>query len=340
MTGKRKTLAYLDDNNGVNSYVERMCELLGDIVSVDTFPSVAVLVTERLMGRRPFYDSIFVSWIENDLVSKSGYISLLGILKVFAKALLLRLCGRRLVFFRHNRYPHATHPSSAKCAQRLTDILATMFDVRVLHSEAENVRGYLYCPHPLYKVVLDENSQLPADLERLDDFIVIFGRMESYKHIEAFISGFPEGKMLLVIGAAESGSSCVARLLAMQRKNVMVRPGYLSNAQAQAVIARASALVITHADKSAIVSGSFFFGISIGTPVYALETSFIRHVASMLGSEVVVAASDIESLCKYVGSSAPVKHCPAAVNACVEKAFGDDAVRRSLKIILDEKAEC
>jgi glycosyltransferase involved in cell wall biosynthesis len=265
---------------------------------------------------------------------KTRRVSVCAAAKLFAKAVAMRLVARRSVFVRHNHYPHAVRPQSAAFARWLIDRYESLFDLVFVHSGAElgTRRGQPrrhYVPHPLYRK-LPNVTQQPADESLPARYFVAFGRIAAYKNLESLMTSFPENETLVVCGEV-GDAEYVRRLASLERPNLVFRPGYLSEEAAQALVMGAQAVVIAHASTSNIVSGTFFYALSLHRPVFAIRTPFLDWISPRLGPDVLTLADDMQQLCKLIEKSAcrPLSEDSLHI---VQQELGDEAVRAALEI--------
>ncbi len=247
-----------------------------------------------VIGRR--LDLLVLNWTDNDLLDRrTRRVAWRKVAKLFARTLALRLAARRLAFVRHNVYPHATAAGGEAAATRWVDRYERLFDVVLTHSGAEVDGTRRYCPHPLYpRVDPPAASTRASRLPR--DYVVAFGRIVRYKRLERLMAAFPARRTLVVAGAV-GDRAYAAELAALARPNVICAPGMLDETDAQALVAGSRALVVAHADADVVVSSSLFYAWSLGVPVVAVATPFLRWIAPRVGDEALRIAPDVASLC-------------------------------------------
>jgi glycosyltransferase involved in cell wall biosynthesis len=328
-----RRIAYIPDDDMGNAYTGRMRELLASFGEVERCAGIKSLLRQLPHSFRR-YDVIVVNWMDNAIVAfGTGRISVRGITQLFFKTLLLKAFARRMVFVRHNNYPHYTAAGSESSAQRLVDFYENLFDAIVTHSGAAVASGRrerFYCPHPLYHAEApsaDISSALPGAVPA-GEYFVAFGRIEPYKKIDALIENFPRNRILVVAGSV-GDAAYAERLAGMKRDNVIFLPGRLSEAAAQQLVLASAGVVIANADPDVVVSGTFFYAMSLGRPIYAVTTSFLSWVQDRVGSELLVLGPDLKRLCRTLSSADP-RRVSAASRAAVEHEFGDGAVRQAL----------
>ena len=310
-----------------------MRELLGAFGEVTPF-SERVRGMRAWLPRRRAYDVVILNWLENKIVDGEGRLSYTAACKLFVQTLLFRLQARRLIFVRHNRYPHSTQRRHAARVSHWLDLYEQLFDAAVTHSAAETTARRDYCPHPLYRISDAPTPLLPDAVNLPPGYFVVFGRIEPYKQIESLIERFPDNQRLLVVGAI-GDAAYARRLCTMARDNIVVAPGFLAEPEAQAVVRRSAGVILSHADEDMVVSGSFFYAMSLGRPVLAVETPFIRWVSALVGEPLVVSAPDLPGLCAKLRSFGTQADAPERWREVVREAFGEQSVQRHLARILD-----
>ncbi|MEC5397503.1 hypothetical protein [Uliginosibacterium sp. H1] len=348
MTTRR--VAYVPFEDVGNAYTMRMRKLLSQHGQVARFEGAksAILRLARFQWWR--YDSMVVNWAENEIIDKaSRRVSLRNVARLFAKTAVMRLVTRRMIYVRHNKYPHSTAHGEEQRAQRWIARYERMFDVVLSHSGAEVEEGLRqYCPHPLYERIgeagapgtvgeVGEVSEGPSPVADLPaEYFVVFGRILPYKRIEELVDAFPANRHLVVIGPI-GDEAYGARLAARQRANFSFRPGYLSEQDAQAIVSRSAGVLISHADADVVVSGTFFYSMSLLVPVLAVATPFLDWVAPRVGPELLTVARDVQDLCAKLALHER-KPVPAEAARRVDAEFGDRAVSNALRAALGDRA--
>ena len=334
-SARRLRIGYMPYGKITNKYVERIIEILAGFGSVSDLPRPKCLLRGAVRLRREF-DVAILNWVEFDLVRKrDGAFSVPGFLKVLARVLLVRCIATRVVYVRHNYYPHGTRECDVERARRALDFLERLFDVVLIHSGHELGGRRDYLPHPLYHL---DDAVLTADEERLlaglpDAYYAVFGRIERYKRIERLIADFPQSRHLVVFGAVED-PEYLEELHALGAPNVRIVAGYVSDALAQAVIRRSRGLVLAHAERDMIVSGSLFYGLSLGVRIFALDSPALAWIRERIGGDAVHAAHDIPSLCALIAADEAPATPAARRRSAVEDAFGDRRIEAVFRRVL------
>lgn len=324
-------LPYVDANN---AYVSRMHDVLRTFGVVEKLVHPRIVLRQFLAGRFRRYDATIFNWIENDALREDT--RRIGAGKaaiVLLKTLYAHLVSRRVVFVRHNIYPHAIGSGQEETARRWIDRYERLFHAVYSHSGAQLQRRQRYCPHPLYRNEGVGGAQAPAVLPGLPrDYFVVFGRVARYKCIVELARSFPAEKNLLIIGLV-TDEAYGRELACVDRPNVFYRPGYLDDASAQHLIRQSQGVVLAHAGESTVVSGSFFYAMSLPVPVLALETPFLRWVEPQVGGDLLRLAPDLDGLADVIRGFTP-RTLPADAPQRLAQAFGDEAIAQALEPVL------
>lgn len=312
----------VEAEKGYTFLMRRALAAFGHVVGFD-----GVVATWRVHRRR--LDFLVLNWTDNDLLDRrTRRIAPRKVVRVFARTIALRLAARKLVFVRHNVYPHAVAAGHEANARRWVDRYERLFDVVLTHSGDDGQKPRRYCPHPLFPRVspVSRPSWLP------ERYVVVFGRIVRYKRLERLLDAFPDDGTLVIAGAV--GDRAYADELAQRRRpNVVFRPGLIDEADAQAIVAGSDALLIAHADGDVIVSASFYFAMSLGVPVLAVETPFLRWIAPRVGPALLRLAGDVEALCATLRER-PFPPVDDAARDAIEREFGDATVHAALAAAL------
>jgi hypothetical protein len=311
--------------NTTNKYCENMVDVLSQFGPVSGF-TVAKGVKRLFSGDVIRADVIFLNWVENEIVSTSGALSIPGFMKSLIKILLCKFFAKKLVYVRHNRYPHKTSVKHRKSVTRAADFLESCCDASIVHSMMARTGTRFYVPHPLYKLEARSGAAASAD----DGYFVCFGRILRYKNFETLIKSFPADRKLLIVGACDD-AAYLAELNALATDNVTIRGEYIDEKEAQQLVSDSEGVIICHAEDDVIASGTFFYSISLGVKVYALETDFTTWAHKELGDGLVEVHRDIPALARGLPSMPRAK---GEVDPRVQALFGPQAVRQAVSEVL------
>lgn len=323
-----KKIFYFPKPNTGNQYSNntiKAIENAGDF-SVVNAPTLKEFIKNPLQILRcNRADFVIINWLESHLAGKDGSFSLIGMFKFFSYLLLFKIIAKNLIYVRHNIYPHNMSGKSAKLAAQLTDFCQKFCNVKVAHSGHLCESGYNYIPHPLY-------SEVNKYSEKSNGYYIIFGKIERYKNIESVILNWVSDLPLLIAGSV--GDERYLKYLKdiSQGRNIMFDARFIPDSEAAMLVSQAKALIIAHADDDMIVSGSFFYALSLGVPVISKSSKFFEWLVDARGFRSIVmfdSASELENTLKR-----KVFLSPAEVLKEAEENFGMLKVELSWKSLL------
>jgi len=320
MKSSRLRIAYFPFENRSNRYTDNFKKILSHFGEVHEAPPLKRVLL-KLDFRR--YDVLILNWTDNSFVNaRKGTVSVPGIVKEFFRIGVYKLIARKTVFVRHNVYPHdAIGPARVK-ATRIVARYERCFDLCWVHSGHMVEAHRCYVPHPLYEVG-QAATALPAGLTLPEKYFVVFGRIQSYKRIDRLVEMLPPDLHVLVCGTCPD-PAYRKELESFGKPNVTIMAEFISDELARALIVRSSGMLICHAEDDMIVSGSIVFAISLGVPVFAVETPFITWFRDAVNENMIVAATDFADL---IGRMRAQQSQIAAVDvACSQSHFSDQSV--------------
>jgi len=285
---------YSPEGDGANSYVKinkNIINNLNDFFVNDNITLRKFFNFSFFFKRRFKNTVVVVNWLENLLRSRTGRVSFYGTFKYFFVLSLIKIHGAKLVYIRHNFYPHGMVTSSAKLTEKIIGMGQFFSDKKASLSPHLICSGYQYLPHPLY------NTKLPDQcFSKKSTYYVIFGRIERYKNIERIINVWSSTAGLIIAGSSNnSGYLSEIRKLS-EGKNIRIIAKSLSDSEAEELIRGAAGLIVFHSNPNTIVSGSFFFGVSCGAYILALKTDFLEFIYEHNQYEGLIVVSSIEEL--------------------------------------------
>lgn len=175
---KTKNVYFYPFRTDINSYPLRMQDILSDSFFINdlSFKREAI----KLLSIRHFRKDIaIINWLENGFLNKNGTVSYLGTIRICMILLLLKIRFKKLLYVKHNHYPHNIESKSINKIKYLMKIIVRFADFAVIHSPTEH--NFTYLPHPLYKYPLKLSpSAISPDFERY----IIFGRIARYKKLK------------------------------------------------------------------------------------------------------------------------------------------------------------
>lgn len=318
-----------------NQYTENMVSILEGVThsKIEYLPSVVFFIKHffsRYFRKRA--DLLVVNWIESFLTNKRGRLSLFGVVKFFVFLVYFRFAAKKIVYVRHNIYPHNANDFAANVSMWIIGFSERFFTKVVSHSDHLSAKGYCYIPHPLYRL-----SDIKDDLSyqsRENPYFIVFGRIERYKAIEKIICCWDSRNRLLIAGSV-GDVDYLAELKALAAgKNINFRAEFLEEREARKLVEESRGLLLSHADEDMIVSGSFFYATTLGVPVYALRTHFLDDLEKKgyLGLKVFQATDEMVAFLSTAGLKTANR---ASVLKQAEENFGYDVVGQRWQQLLE-----
>lgn len=318
-------IGYTPFESSENAYTARTVEILSRLGGVSKVPTLRGFLRSPFSCRPNSYEFIIANWVENGIVNRKGRLSIVGVLKFVLNVVLFKVLSRKTIFVRHNNFPHHSSPATSAYAARIIDWAEIFFDYVVTHSGHNATSKRKYIPHPLYK----HSHRTGRAQEQPGDYFLIFGRILPYKKIEALIEAVPAHVRLVIAGSAPDKNYVeYLRGLAVT-KDIQLIPEFVSDERAAELCKSSRGIVITHNDNDMIVSGTFFYALSLGVPLYTVSTPFAEWACKTLEVPGLYVAKDIQSLCAAMAlSNGPVKQLGASEQSKVEQLFGDDVIEK------------
>lgn len=274
--------------NSDNEYCNRMKDFLSSYGMVLPFEKSNFLKVFFNIGTD---DYIFFNWIENSMV-KNRRFSIVGFLKVFLFLVFFRMRSSNIVFVKHNNYPHNCCKKDIKKSIWAVSVFEKICNRVIVHSIPDLRKNYFYIPHPLYKEVSE-----PELINCVNDKYLVFGRIVPYKKIEELIVSFPKDKKLIIAGACDD-KLYLEKLIGLcdKKLNIEIIPRFLNHDEIKALAEESSGILITHNDDDMIVSGTFFYAMTLRSKVYALETPFFKWAESKMGKKYITTFRNLNEL--------------------------------------------
>ncbi|WP_261413056.1 glycosyltransferase family protein [Serratia quinivorans] len=329
--GCEMKIAYYPENTGTNDYSNRFKHILSQFGEVEgvSFKSIVKRFTKFKFHR---YDVIFINWLDSGIIDNQGKVRNSLMVKAILKIILFKIVAKKVIYVRHNLYPHGTQIEDSSRAKRYADFLMKISGMSVVHSPVAATVDMHYIPHPLYKT---DNEFIQGELLSDDkkDSFVFFGRINKYKKLEELITKFPLDKKLIIAGSYDD-ESYVEKLKSISSDNISILAGYIDDVTAEKLISSSQGLIICHADPDMIVSGSFFYALSVKSRIICVETDFLRWANNIFGDNVVVCFKDIDDLRDKISSLPPVKEFDHDVVKLIKDNFGQVVITEKIKSLI------
>ncbi|HBX1594545.1 TPA: hypothetical protein MHP63_27005, partial [Klebsiella pneumoniae subsp. pneumoniae] len=103
-----------------------MQEILASIADVEGL-NIRNVINEILKLNFSKKDILILNWIDSDIIGSNGTFSFKGISKLLVKILIFKLKFKKIIFVRHNFYPHSAKKEISAKAKNLVDKLEVFF---------------------------------------------------------------------------------------------------------------------------------------------------------------------------------------------------------------------
>ncbi|GGI16042.1 MAG: hypothetical protein REI95_06340 [Oxalicibacterium faecigallinarum] len=285
-------IAYFPFVNDGNRYTDNFKKVLSQFGEVAEAPPL-----KKLFGKAAFrrFDILILNWSDNNFVNRrTGGISPFGVVKEFVRIGIYKLLSRKTVFVRHNVYPHEAVGPHREKATRIIARYERCFDLCWVHSGHLVEDWRCYVPHPLYEVEQGTNSSIDQ-LDLPEKYFVVFGRLLSYKKIDSLLKILPADMHVVVCGSCPDKAYRDV-LQSLAGDNVTLLAEFIPDALARDLITGSAGMLICHSEDDMIVSGSIVYAISLGVPVFAMETPFVHWFRDNVNDRMVIAATGFPDL--------------------------------------------
>ncbi|HGZ1009161.1 TPA: hypothetical protein ACOKBR_005752, partial [Klebsiella pneumoniae] len=111
----------------------------------------------------------------------------------------------------------------------------------------------------------------------------------------------------------------------------------ISDEKAKELLSTGAALIISHSDEDMIVSGSFFYGLTIGIKILAINTPFLGWASSVLQRDVIETFDDLDSMMHHIKTAQKGQSSRYSFQSIedVNKYFGDISIESKFMSLLD-----
>ncbi|HSH88046.1 MAG TPA: hypothetical protein VK958_12440 [Methylophilus sp.] len=315
-----------------NQYVENIYKIIESIDSVE-LTKVKHIVPKMIKSGINHYDVSIVHWLENWLVNdiNDKRLTLRSTMRFLLRLFVLKIISKKVIYVRHNIYPHSLNSKDGKIAKWLTDFACKFSDICITHSGHLD-KGYTYVPHPLYKFKCKAAIE-PASVQKS---FIVFGRIVEYKAIDKLLNIWPDTPLL--IAGSVGSKSYVDQLTTIQERrkltNVDIDARFLSNEEAQSLVSNSKGLILAHCEDDMIVSGSFFFAASLGVPVHAIKTPFMNWLKAEFNYQGLHVYNNLSEMVNALSSDKLHEFDKEYIFLEAQKLFGDQAIKKKFERIL------
>lgn len=277
--------------NETNDYINRMKEILRGCGYEVAPMSFKTLLSPKVMGLFRRENIVLVHWLETRAFKKGPNgtrIDPPGLLQLAIYLAVMRVMRARLVYFVHDHAVHDLTGWRRTLSIRLIALLRRMADIRVVHDPSYSATyRATYLPHPLYQ---DRDLGRPRPTRAEGPLRAgILGAIRPYKRVEHIIDVWPAGPVLRIRGRCDASYEQLLRERILARGpevRVELNVGFMSREEFEAELNQLDALLLPHADESALVSGAFFEAIGATPLVIARSTPFIKWASTQFAGLV------------------------------------------------------
>lgn len=211
-------------------------------------------------------DYIVLNWFE-DRVNYSR-IPFVGFIRSVVMLLIFRLVFRKVYWVRHNVKGHDNGRAFLRGA--LEKMLGRLADAKIAHRPYEDC---LYIPSPLY----DRKVDIPSVR---DIPFLYFGAVKRYKGLTELLSVWPSHVKLVMAGKSYSNDLTVEieQIIRSRNLNVIWHNRFLSSPELDQLVARSSFVILSHMEKSMIVSGAAYHSFTYGANLLVRAGEFGKYL--------------------------------------------------------------
>ena len=203
-----------------------------------------------------------MNFMEQQIMAEDGKVRLGGVISFLKHILKLKLISRKLVFFRHDVYPHWARGRSRTISKKLLDLLEVVaFDTVLVHSSHYQGRYRKCLPHPIFDVAAAGPDGPPSD------DVVFLGGFGSYKGLDRLIETWERPSRLILAGECRDLALLGSLKEKARGKNIEFVTHRLSDEEASRLVRSCAAMIVPQSAPSYIISSTIYFAVSCGVPV-------------------------------------------------------------------------
>lgn len=251
---KKSRLYYYPKGDGSNDYLNS-CRRIWACCGFESKPLGGF--RENFLNIRKREELLILNWFEDRIGgSKRPYMALL---KSMLFLVVLRIKFRKVVWVRHNIFPHSKYVKSHH--EILIWLLHRLSDKSVVHRHGLS-KEYHYVSHPLYK-----SEVVPAKNKDID--YLYFGAIKGYKGLVELLKRWPSSESLCMLGRSNDPelTSTICGVINQRKLDVNWDNSFVQYDRLCQYIARSKYVILPHNSDSMLVSGAFYHAVSFGASV-------------------------------------------------------------------------
>lgn len=298
----------------LNSYLSDLQELLGFDTSYELpiISSIPALIIQIINDRFQQKDVIIIlNWHENYTISRSkAEFSWVRSLYGFFLILIYRFFSSKLIYVKHNHYPHRASKSSVQACRFFIGLYQRISSITVIHSPLPSIKSLqqAYIPHRLYQITssssahhllfssIDEYDCIDIAFEfvklnslnirqltkanylKPNRYFVVFGRIEPYKNIDKLVNIWTLDEPLIIIGPSSDEQYLKEIKRLSSNKNIILLPRFAPTSILNTLISNSISAIIPNSADSIVMSGAFIYLVSLRKKFFCLSSlPFMRE---------------------------------------------------------------
>ncbi len=254
-------LFYFPSDPGRNEYIKNSVNIWKGL-STDVLPINQSL--GWVFGKNKI---AILNWLED--VPASSKHPLLSFIKCTSLLLYCVCFFKKIIYVKHNISPHQIYSKHGEILSKiLSNLLSFFATVTVTHRPVQGVKS-IFIHHPMYIA--------PEVIEsvRSIDYLWV-GKILPYKGLHQLLNVWDKNLGLTIAGDCEipEYASQLESIIHKRELNVVWTRNMVSNEELSYLLSSSKFVLVSHIDKSAIVSGMFYHAASYGCNVVMLPSDF------------------------------------------------------------------
>lgn len=255
-------------------------------------------------------DYIVLNWFE-DRVNYSR-VPIIGFIRSVVMLLIFRLVFRNVYWVRHNIKGHDN--GRVFLRRVLEKMLGRLADAKIAHRPYEDC---IYIPLPLYekKVEIPTVRDIPY---------LFFGAVKRYKGLSELLSVWPPHVKLVMAGKSYCNDLTeeIEQIIRARKLDVIWHNRFLSSLELDQLIARSSFVILSHVEKSMIVSSTAYHSFTYGTNLLVRSGEFGKYLKKNFSGVFTFSLDEIATIIQQCEPAPPVEVMSRAYEVCGDEVIG------------------
>ncbi|MBO1273686.1 hypothetical protein J3L11_18835, partial [Shewanella sp. 4t3-1-2LB] len=222
-------------------------------------------------------DIVILNFFENCILKKWP---ILHLTKAFFILVLLKVVVRKIIWIRHNYYPHDYKKEEHSTYYGVICDLLYRFSTDILaHRPVPELGIMEYVPHPQYYCY---SNSCDSTKHNTQLSFLYFGQVKSYKGLTQLLNAWPSDYHLRMLGKSDSELLTleIKKIISDRNLNVTWENAFVEKKVLNDIILQSDYVIIPHIDDSMIVTGAAYHAISLGCNVILNESNFAKWFKS------------------------------------------------------------